>query len=274
MARTINISSQEDKNDMIQFLRSNGTIFPSGFNKEQRKRFKIRAKPFILVDEHLCFKTSDNRIRRAVFDFETNIVEMILQQEHSSGHPGINKMEDLIKRKYYGISVASIREFVQRCNACRNFNSLRTVQNIQVNEIKEKYDRFIMDCVDLRRYRTQNSGFCWILNVIDTYSKYLFSFKLKNKSAEAIKEALESLFFTQGVPKSIQADNGREFSNQLLADFLLSLNVRMVHGRPRHPQSQGQVERVNQTIKRWLAKTLHPLNSVRWIDHLQKVVYL
>lgn len=30
-----------------------------------------------------------------------------------------------------------------------------------------------------------------------------------------------------------------------------------VYGRPRHPQSQGQVERCNQTLMRSFAKALH-----------------
>lgn len=51
------------------------------------------------------------------------------------------------------------------------------------------------------------------------------------------------------VPRSIQADNGKEFRNSLLNDYHRNLNVTVVHGRPRNSRAQGQVERVNQTIK-------------------------
>ncbi|OAF65843.1 hypothetical protein A3Q56_06427 [Intoshia linei] len=48
------------------------------------------------------------------------------------------------------------------------------------------------------------------------------------------------------------------------------MKVGIIHGRPQHPQSQGQVERANQTIKRWLAKTLQ--GGKCWIDILVGVV--
>ncbi len=47
----------------------------------------------------------------------------------------------------------------------------------------------------------------------------------------------------------------------------------MIFGRPRHPQSQGQVERLNQTIKRFLSKCLAFSDKKRWIDSLDEVVY-
>jgi len=56
--------------------------------------------------------------------------------------------------------------------------------------------------------------------------------------------------------------------------FLCKINVR--HGRPRHPQSQGQIERVNQTISRTLTKLLWVEQSktqrVNWISILHPTV--
>ncbi|KAI5151714.1 hypothetical protein ENBRE01_2332 [Enteropsectra breve] len=130
----------------------------------------------------------------------------------------------------------------------------------------------MMDCVDLRRYEYENDGFCWILNVIDTYTKYLWSFKMKNKSASLVKDCLEQLFNNYSLPYEIQSDNGREFKNQLLRNYLLSLNVRIIHKRPRNPKAQGQIERANQTVKRRLGKCLFGKLEMRWIDELERVV--
>ena len=198
---------------------------------------------------------------------------MILDEEHRIGHPGMNKMVDLIHRKYFGISSLVVRDFVKSCDACSRYNNLNTVQDIHVNEIEYKYSRYIMDCVDLRRYSWDNDGYSWILNVIDTYTKYLFSYKMRNKSAESVKECLLHIYTNFWVPETIQADNGKEFSNQLLREFHAQLNVTVVHGRPRNPRAQGQVERVNQTIKRSLSKTLCNSTEKRWIDYLDLVVF-
>ena len=70
---------------------------------------------------------------------------------------------------------------------------------------------------------------------------------------------------TSRTPRSIQADNGREFSNQILRKYHAQLNISIVHdGRPKIPLAQGQVERVTQTIKCWFAKKIC---EKRWIDY-------
>ena len=73
----------------------------------------------------------------------------------------------------------------------------------------------------------------------------------------------------EGFPSIVQSDNGKEFKNAVLQDWLKANNVISKFGRPRHPQSQGQVERANQTLVRRMSKCLDG-NSIRWIDVLGK----
>ena len=127
---------------------------------EQKKTFRKKCKSFILIGDLLCFIREDGNHVRAVFDFEVETVKIILDEEHGCGHPGMTKMIDLIHRKYYGISSEVIKNYVKACDVCTRFNTLTTIQDIQVNEITQKYDRYIIDCIDLRNYRDQNDGFC------------------------------------------------------------------------------------------------------------------
>ncbi len=96
---------------------------------------------------------------------------------------------------------------------------------------------------------------------------------MKNKTAATVKACLKYTFQNFGVPAELQSDNGKEFRNTLIRDYCNELNIRMIHGRPRNPQAQGQVERVNQTVKRWLAKSLNGVTEKRWIDHLDDIVF-
>ena len=54
------------------------------------------------------------------------------------------------------------------------------------------------------------------------------------------------IFLDFGAPHVLQSDNGREFTAQDITE-LCSLwpELVLVNGRPRHPQSQGSVERTN-----------------------------
>jgi hypothetical protein len=84
---------------------------------------------------------------------------------------------------------------------------------------------------------------------------------------------LQSIFKSHGVPVSIRSDNGKEFKNSLLKEYLNSLNFQTIHGRPRNLKAQGKVKHVNQTVKRWLAKKLHENPGNRWIDFHEDVVF-
>jgi hypothetical protein len=50
-------------------------------------------------------------------------MEMILNEEHLPGHIGMNKMVDIVHRKYYGIPSSVINSFVKNCEACARNNT-------------------------------------------------------------------------------------------------------------------------------------------------------
>lgn len=270
MSKLYTCGNRAEKQELMDFLRDGR--YPDELNKDQKRAFRRKAENFKLLGDDLCFKGKDCLLK-VVFEYEQDLIQHILKTEHDPAHIGINKMVALINQKYYGISKANITEYVKSCDACKRFNSLRTIQPVYINDIRRRFDRFIIDCVDLRRYRDQNEGFCCILNVIDTFTKYLWSFKLKNKTAISVKESLEYIFKNYGTPLSIQADNGKEFRNNLLHEYLTGLNILVIHGRPRNPKSQGQVERVNQTVKRWLAKKVYGTGLFKRIDFHSDVIY-
>lgn len=84
-----------------------------------------------------------------------------------------------------------------------------------------------------------------------------------------MKTCLERLFFLEGAPSIVQSDNGKEFKNSLLSELYKKWNIISVFGRPRHPQSQGQIERANQTLVRSLSKALHKKPKT-WLTILGK----
>lgn len=62
----------------------------------------------------------------------------------------------------------------------------------------------------------------------------------------------------------MHTDNGREFQNQEVAQEVAKFGEKLIHGGPYHPQSQGLVERFNQTLKGGLLIQLHENESTVW----------
>ena len=50
--------------------------------------------------------------------------------------------------------------------------------------------RIQFDLVDLTRYQVENEQYCWLLNIIDVFSKYAYSIPMKNKNGDTVKKEL------------------------------------------------------------------------------------
>ena len=88
----------------------------------------------------------------------------------------------------------------------------------------------------------------------DHLTKFVVLRPLQKKSADEVIKYLLDIFSLFGSPHILQSDNGREFKNVNLATMIREKwpECKIVHGKPRHPQSQGFVERVNKEIKKCL----------------------
>lgn len=96
---------------------------------------------------------------------------------------------------------------------------------------------------------------------------------LESKTANRVAEAKRSIFSLHGWPNIFQRDNGSEFRGTVETLFRRK-NVKVVKGRPYHPQTQDKVERQNRIIRR---KIQHESNRKGWkevtlAEKLQNIV--
>ena len=118
--------------------------------------------------------------------------------------------------------------------------------------VEEPFQRFAMDIVGpLPRSR---SGIRYILVICDYATRYLEAVPLKSIDAEHIAEELVKLFARVGVAQEILTDQGSNFTSQLLVEIYRMLHIHPIRTSPYHPQTDGLVERFNQTLKAMLRK--------------------
>jgi hypothetical protein len=130
-------------------------------------------------------------------------------------------------------------------------------------------DIWSADLVDMQLYSKQNSGFKYLLTVIDIYSKYAWIIPLKTKSSISIIEAFTKLFKDRK-PKKLWTDSGKEFINKEFKHFLTKNDVEMYQ-----TFNEGKavvIERFNRTIKEkmWRYFTQHDTN--KYLDVLPKLL--
>lgn len=70
----------------------------------------------------------------------------------------------------------------------------------------------------------------------------------------------------------LQSDNGREFANRIIKNLAeMWPGLKLVHGKPRHSQSQGSVERSNQDVREMLVTWMSDENTTKWSQSLRFV---
>jgi hypothetical protein len=86
-----------------------------------------------------------------------------------------------------------------------------------------------------------------------------------SKTAAEVAMHLLKAFSIIGAPQILQSDNGREFRAAVVEELcVLWPGLKLVHGRARHPQSQGSVERSNAEVKKLLGTWIRENKSLKW----------
>ena len=95
-----------------------------------------------------------------------------------------------------------------------------------------------------------------MLVIVDVATRFVLLRPYRSKTAEEIAQLLFAVMCDFGIPKVIQADNGREFRNQLLKALGKLAKLQLRYTTPYHPRGNGLVERYVQTATSTLKKML------------------
>jgi transposase InsO family protein len=115
--------------------------------------------------------------------------------------------------------------------------------------------------MDFKGHFATIAGRCHPLSVLDDHSRYAVGLTACGNEQEAtVRDRLVAVFRRYGLPWAMIMDNGAPWGNAgdqpytIFTVWLLRLGVRVIHGRPSHPQTQGKDERFHRTLK---AEVLH-----------------
>jgi len=96
------------------------------------------------------------------------------------------------------------------------------------------------------------------LLTVDYFSRYPEVNKLTSTTSATVIAALKSIFSRHGIPEIVRSDNGPQYSSREFAKFASSYEFNHITSSPRFPQSNGQVERMVQTVKKMLKRSEDP----------------
>jgi transposase InsO family protein len=259
-------STSELLPDIKRYQRQDPAILPiieaieSGNRDDISEAWQIRED--ILITRGLVY----------VPDYE-DLKIRILKQAHDSretGHPGQAKTLEIIRRNFYWPAMRTlINEYINSCDACQRNKAVhhRKYGLLQSLPVPTGPWRSIsMDHItDLPR----SAGFNGILVIADRLTKQAHFIRAKNTddSRTLAKQYLENIFRLHGLPTDIVSDRGTTFTSAWWKEFLSMLNVKPNLSTAFHPESDGQTERIHQTLQLHL-RTFCDFLQNDWADLL------
>lgn len=134
----------------------------------------------------------------------------------------------------------------------------------------ELNSRCQVDLIDFQSHPDNEYKFIMVYQ--DHLTKFCVLKPLKSKTAKEVSNNLIDIFTLIGAPSVLQSDNGREFVNAIIDSLkLLWPELKIIHGKPRHSQSQGSVERANQDIENMITTWLQDNQTSEWSKGLRFV---
>ena len=190
----------------------------------------------------------------------------------TSGHPGIAKTVDRLRRNYYWPEMQSeATSMVRRCHSCQ-IRKATTKDPGQVKSITTNNPMELWS-VDLVGPLTETPRRAkYILTMVDHFTRLADALPLTSKKAEEVGRALLDLTVRHGTPHKILSDRGGEFMSLWTKALHQDLRVKGISTSSYAPQTNGKVERFHRTLEDILS-TLVSREEDDWDERLPLALF-
>ncbi|MDR3478128.1 MAG: IS481 family transposase [Gammaproteobacteria bacterium] len=168
-------------------------------------------------------------------------------------------------------SISTISAILKRCGYISLEESSKRKKLIRF-EREFSNDLWQMDFKG--KFQLQTKEACYPLTILDDYSRFSLDIRsCANERHDTVFQHLIRVFKEYGLPNQFNVDNGNPWGNSQLVQhtkltvWLMRLGIKVTHSRPKHPQTNGKIERFHRTLK----KDVISRNKITSFIHAQKL---
>lgn len=180
-------------------------------------------------------------------------------------HPGwgAKKIKTVLENKGYEMPCAkTVNNILNRYDCILKEESLRHKPYIRFE--KEKCNE--MWQTDFKgEFKMQDGKYCYPLDIFDDHSRFIIRIKPSESTSDLVLPVFRDAFYEFGMPRSVLSDNGAQFAGfrqgyTQFEKWLMNHDVLPIHGRIKHPQTQGKIERFHRAMKQEVLNHYTPQN--------------
>ncbi len=192
-----------------------------------------------------------------------------------SGHGGVTKTILRAQSRFWWPSMAAdVEKFVSTCETCQKVNDPPAFHANRA----ELHPLPVPDTPNFRVHidlygplKTSENGKRSVMVCTDAFTKYVELVAIRDKEAPTVAQGLFERWICRfSAPRQICNDRGKEFVNKLLDYLFERCGISRLTTSAFHPETNGQVERFNRTMRKYLQKVLdnETLDWEKWLAPL------
>ncbi len=255
----------------IMIFLSDKTL-PEG--KELQKGILTFAPRCYIKNNVLWFVPPKANQTQSVLFTPLSMVCEIISNAHGtplSGHWGVERTINRISTSYFWPSLTNdVTVFIQHCNKCQR--SQRHPHNATLTPWPPTMKPNERVHIDLFGPLRGDPNFKYVAVMTCAFSKWTEVVPIPDKEATTIARVVfEEWICRRGVMLQLISDGGREFANNILTELckLMDINKHVV--TPYHPMANGQVERFNRDMRKYLTTMLD--DTSEWALYLKPLQF-
>lgn len=175
---------------------------------------------------------------------------MLVRHHDLQSHQGLDRTIAKIMSRYYFPGIRRYaKQHIRACIACVKTKPRPGRQPGELHPIPPGHRPFATLHIDhLGPYVTSNRKNKYVLVMVDNLTKYCIIKATRNTKVLNVVKTLEDFVLMFGAPERIISDRGTCFTAEKFAKLCSKHGIKHVLNSPRHPQANGQVERLNASI--------------------------
>ena len=225
--------------------------------------FKMQCEDYVLVNGVLFkirYGKEDKGEPSLVLCIPEKYIPTVLYQYHTpllAGHPGVIKLYDTIKQRYYFPGMFNlVREFVECCLECQSMKGKTDGPKIQYARIPLDTRTMARMSMDIKEMPESELGFRHILVCVCEFTNWMKTVPLADQKAQTIAMALYfKICCEYGTPKAIICDEAPAFQSVALQEYFKALNIQPIYISPMNHGS-NRSERYIRTLNDIITKCL------------------
>ena len=202
--------------------------------------FKMQCEDYVLVNGVLFkirYGKEDKGEPSLVLCIPEKYIPRVLYQYHTpllAGHPGVIKLYDTIKQRYYFPGMFNlVKEFVECCLECQSMKGKTDGPRIQYARIPLDTRTMARRSMDIKEMRESELGFRHILVCVCEFTHWMKTISLADQKAQTIAMALYfKICCEYGTPKVIICDEAPAFQSVALQEYFKALNIQPIYISP------------------------------------------